>query len=304
MPRQVAFIVNRQAGGGAHRAWIDSNRDAIERVAAGGAVSMVENGAQIGSAVASALASGCNAVVAAGGDGTLNAVASQLVGHAVDFGVLPFGTLNHFAKDVGVALDPAEALQSIADGHTTRVDIGEVNGQYFLNNSSIGLYVDLVRDRDRQQMRLGRGKWPAFAWAFVGSLRRYPFTTVKLTLNGQARVHRTPFVFVGNNAYLTEGLQIGQRAGLTDGALSVYVAERAGRWRLFCLGLRALSGRLRQAEDFRVFAAPEVRIDSRHRQLRVAVDGELRRIETPLVYRTHPGALRVIVPARVATQRP
>lgn len=303
MSRQAAFIFNGQASGGAHRQWVDDHRQAIERVAAGGPIAVVEDGAQIKAAVASALASGCETVVAGGGDGTLNAVASQLVGREVDFGVLPLGTLNHFAKDVGVALEPLEALQAIAEGHTMRVDIGEVNGKYFLNNSSIGLYVDLVRDRERQQMRLGRGKWPAFAWAFMGSLRRYPFTTVKLTLNGQARVHRTPFVFVGNNAYLTEGLQIGQRAGLTDGELSVYVAERAGRWRLFCLGLRAVTGRLRQAEDFRVFTAPEVRIDSQHRQLRVAVDGELRRIESPLIYRTHPGALRVIVPASVAARR-
>lgn len=131
----------------------------------------------------------------------------------------------HFARDAGVPTDPLAALRSIAAGDTRQVDVGEVNGHFFLNNSSIELYVDLVRDRERQQTRLGLGKWPAFAWALVGALRRYPFLTVVLTVDGQTFSHRTPFVFVGNNAYLTEGLQIGQRDGLRGGELSLYVAR-------------------------------------------------------------------------------
>ena len=203
----------------------------------------------------------------------------------------------HFARDAGVPTDPLAALRSIAAGDTRQVDVGEVNGHFFLNNSSIELYVDLVRDRERQQTRLGRGKWPAFAWALVSALRRYPFLTVVLTVDGHTFSHRTPFVFVGNNAYLTEGLQIGQRDGLRGGELSLYVADRAGRWRLLGLGLRALAGRLRQVQDFRALSATQLRIDTGHRRLRVAIDGELRRLEAPLQYRIHPGALRLIVPS-------
>ena len=297
MKRPTAFIFNGHAGGGFDRAWLEANRPAIEAIAAGGPISVAENGEQIQAAVEQALAMQCAAVVAGGGDGTLNAVASKLVGRPIAFGVLPLGTLNHFAKDLGIPLDPSAALRSIGAAHTVDVDVGEVNGHFFLNNSSIGLYVDLVRDRERQQLRLGRGKWPAFFWAFLGALRRYPFLSVALTLNGHAFVHRTPLVFVGNNAYRTEGLQIGQRDGLQGGVLSVYVTDRAGRARLFALGLRALLGRLRQAGDFRAFFAPELRIDTAHRRLRVSTDGELRRLETPLHYRIHPRALRVIVPS-------
>jgi diacylglycerol kinase family enzyme len=297
MIRTIAFVFNVHAGGGSGRAWLETNRQAVETVAAGGPVTVVENDAQIQAAVDQALAQQCEAVVACGGDGTLNAVASRLVGLPTAFGVLPLGTLNHFAKDAGVPTDPSAALRFIANGHIAQLDVGEVNGIFFLNNSSIGLYVDLVRDRERQQTRLGRGKWPAFAWAMVGALRRFPFLTVALTMDGEALLHRTPFVFVGNNAYRTEGLQIGQRDGLRGGALSVYVAERAGRWRLLALGLRALAGRLRQASDFRAFGATELRIDTGHHHLRVAIDGELRRLDAPLHYRIHPGALRVIVPA-------
>ena len=297
MTRTIAFIFNVHAGGGSGRAWLETNRQAVETVAAGGPITVVESGAQIQAAVDQALARQCEAVVAGGGDGTLNAVASRLVGLPTAFGVLPLGTLNHFAKDARLPADPSAALRFIATGHTAQLDVGEVNGLFFLNNSSIGLYVDLVRDRERQQTRLGRGKWPAFAWAMVGALRRYPFLTVALTMDGHALSHRTPFVFVGNNAYRTEGLQIGQRDGLRGGALSVYVADRAGRWRLLALGLRALVGRLRQARDFRAFGATELRIDTGHQHLRVAIDGELRRLDAPLHYRIRPGALRVIVPA-------
>ena len=297
MTRPTAFIINGRAGPGFDAGWLDANRHAIEAIAAGGPISVVESGDQLHAAVDHALAMRCAAVVAGGGDGTLNAVASRLIHGPVAFGVLPLGTLNHFAKDLGVPLDPSAALRSIAAGHTTTVDVGEVNGRYFLNNSSIGLYVDMVRDRERQQTRLGRGKWLAFAWAMVGALRRYPFMSVTLTVDGQAFVHRTPLVFVGNNAYLTEGFQIGQRDGLRAGVLSVYVTDRAGRWRLLGLGLRALFGRLRQAGDFRVLLATDLRIDTGHRRLRVATDGELRRLDTPLNYRIHPLALRVIVPA-------
>lgn len=297
MTQRTAFIFNGHAGGGFDPAWLDANRAEIERIAAGGPISVVEDGAQIDAAVEKALALACRSIVAGGGDGTLNAVASKLVGRKVAFGVLPMGTLNHFAKDLGIPLDPSAALLCIAAGHEIAVDVGEVNGHFFLNNSSIGLYVDVVRDRERQQPRLGRGKWPAFAWAVVGALRRYPFLTVELTLDGLARVHRTPLVFVGNNVYRTEGLQIGQRQGLQGGVLSVYVTDRAGRWRLLALGLRAVIGRLREAKDFRAFVATDLRIATAHRSLRVATDGEIRRIDTPLRYRSHPGALRVIVPA-------
>ena len=296
MTRTIAFIFNVHAGGGSGSGWLQANRQAVEAIAAGGPVTVVENGAQIQAAVDQALARQCDAVVAGGGDGTLNAVASKLVGLPTAFGVLPLGTLNHFAKDACLPMDPSAALQSIAAGHTMQLDVGEVNGLFFLNNSSIGLYVDMVRDRERQQTRLGRGKWPAFAWAMVGALRRYPFLTVALTMDGHALSHRTPFVFVGNNAYRTEGLQIGQRDGLRGGTLSVYVADRAGRWRLLALGLRALAGQLRRARDFKAFRATELRIDTGHHHLRVAIDGELRRLDAPLQYRIHPGSLRVIVP--------
>lgn len=299
---RIAFVLNAQSGAGSRPAWLESNRSAVDALANGGPVMLVSDGDEITAAVQRALDMGCTSIVAGGGDGTLNAVASRIVGSQMLFGILPLGTLNHFAKDLGIPVDPLEALATIENGRVIAVDIGEVNGQYFLNNSSLGLYPDIVHDRTRQQRRLGRGKWIAFLWAVWGALRRSPFLTVRLVVNAESALHRTPFVFVGNNAYQMEGFQIGRRAALTDGVLSIYVADGARRWQLVALGLRALFGRLRQAREFREYRAAELRVETPSRRMRVATDGEVRKMDSPFVYRIHAGGLKVIVPA--ATQAP
>lgn len=296
MSRRVAFIINAKAGRPGEQSWLHANRPAVDAIANGGPVVEAKSGDEIAQAVQRALDAQCSVVVAGGGDGTQNAVASRLVGSSVLLGVLPLGTLNHFARDLGIPEDPGEALAAIAADHQVAIDVGEVNGHYFLNNSSLGVYPDIVRDRERQQHRLGRGKWVAFAWAFWGALRRFPFLTVRLSVDGKAAVHRTPFVFVGNNAYQMQGFQIGTRAGIQDGDLSVYVAHKPSRLGLALLGLRALFGRLRQTREFRTFLASELRVETRHRRLRVAIDGEVHKLEPPFRYRIHAGALRVIVP--------
>jgi diacylglycerol kinase family enzyme len=242
-------------------------------------------------------------VVAAGGDGTINAVASQLVGTGKVLGVLPFGTLNHFAKDLGVPLDAGEAARAIVAGRTALVDVGEVNGRFFLNNSSLGLYPTLVREREKLQHRLGRGKWSAAFWAALTVLRRYPFLSVRLEIDGRGLRRRTPFVFVSNNEYELDGFRIGTRARLDAGTLSLHVTRDIGRCGLARLALRAFCGRLRADRDFDMIAAREVWIETRHRRLRVATDGEITIMRPPLRYRVLPAALRVIVPGREESER-
>jgi diacylglycerol kinase family enzyme len=244
-----------------------------------------------------AIGDGVQAVVAGGGDGTINAVASVLADSGVAFGVLPLGTLNHFAKDLGIPLAPDQAVRNVVEGKRIRVDVGEVNGRVFLNNSSLGLYPDIVRDREKQQHRLGRGKWPAAAWATVAALRRYPFLNVRLTVDGVQHARRTPFVFIGNNEYIMQGLSVGARARLDCGVLSLYVAQRPGRLGLLRFAWRALCGRLAQERDFDVMLSDKIDIETHHRHLRVATDGEVSVMATPLRYRIRPAALTVIVPS-------
>jgi len=260
-------------------------------------ITLAQSGEEMIAAAKAALERGVDIVAAGGGDGTINAVASVLVGSGTAFGVLPLGTLNHFAKDLAIPLALDDAIANIATGRRAAVDVGEVNGRIFLNNSSLGLYPDIVRDREKQQRRLGRGKWLAFSWAALAALRRFPFLSVRLTVLDEEHARRTPFVFIGNNEYLMQGLNIGERERLDGGTLSLYVAQRPTRLGLVRLAWHALTGSLAQARDFDVVLAPSMSIDTRHTRLRVATDGEVTIMAPPLDYRIRPGALTVIVPA-------
>ncbi len=202
------------------------------------------------------------------------------------------GTLNHFARDVGLPADPMEALGVVMAGRARAADICEVNGRAFVNNSSLGLYPALVRARERQQ-RMGHGKWPAFAWAALAAFRRYPFLKLRFELRGRTIQRTTPFV---NNAYKMEGLEIGTRGALDRGQMCLYVLHRTGRWGLLQLAATALCGRLSRAGNFDALCVTELAIDSPHRRLLVAADGEVRAMEPPLHYRMRPGALRVLAP--------
>lgn len=292
---RTSVIINASAGGGYTSDWARNLSDRFQAQRMSVDVTLAQSGDEILKAARSAASERPEVIVAGGGDGTLNAVASALVGTEIALGVIPLGTLNHFARDLHIPPDLDDAIRTIAGRHTIKVDAADVNGRIFLNNSSLGLYPDIVRDRNQQQ-RLGRGKWPAFFWATVAALRRYPFLNLTLCLNEQEHKRRTPFVFVGNNEYLMEGFDIGVRERLDSGQLCLYVTHRFGRLDLLLLAFRALFGRLRQAKDFDAVTTSEVLIETRHKRIRVATDGEVTVMETPLHYRICPSALSVIVP--------
>ena len=234
-------------------------------------------------------------IVAGGGDGTVSAVAALLAGTDKTLGVLPLGTLNHFAKDLRIPLDLGEAVRNLVTGRPARVDVGEVNGHIFINNSSLGIYPKLVRERERKQ-RQGMSKWPAFLIALITVLRRYPLVGVRLVADDQELVRRTPFVFVGNNEYETSSFRMGGRSCLDAGRLSVYTAPVRERFELIALFIKAFFGRISDSDNFDYLCTSEVWVETRRRRMRIALDGEVLRLRTPLHFRVRPGALRVIVP--------
>ncbi|MDQ6639187.1 MAG: sphingosine kinase [Pseudomonadota bacterium] len=297
MTIDTIVIVNAGSGEGNDPALIDRLAELLAGAGLHAKIDLAHGGDAIAALVANAIAQRPRLIVAGGGDGTVSSVAAALVDTGIAFGVLPLGTLNHFAKDLGIPLELAGAVAVLAEGRLARVDVGEVNERIFVNNSSLGLYPDIVRDRERQQKRLGRGKWPALAWATIAALKRYPFLGVSLVVDGKAASRRTPFVFIGNNEYRMEGFAIGERSTIDGGCLSLYVAQRPGRWRLLLLALRALTGRLRQARDFDAMLATGIDIQSRRRRLRVATDGEVTVMTPPLRYRVRPASLIVMRPA-------
>jgi diacylglycerol kinase family enzyme len=242
-----------------------------------------------------AVRDGAQIIVAGGGDGTVSAIAALVAGTDLTLGVLPLGTLNHFAKDLSIPPDLAGAVRTLAEGHTVKVDVAEVNGHVFINNSSLGIYPKLVRMREKMQ-RQGMRKWPAFFVALVTVLRRYPLVGVRLLAGDQELVRRTPFVFIGNNEYETSSFRMGGRRCLHAGTLSIYTAPVKGRFELIKLFFKALFGKISDLDNFDSLCATEVWVETRRRTVRLALDGEVRRLKTPLHYRVRPGELRVIVP--------
>ena len=258
-------------------------------------MSLARSGAEVTQLAQDAALGPYKALVAAGGDGTVNSVAAAAVNGGKILGVLPLGTLNHFARDLKIPSDLEAAAHTIVAGHTTDVDVAEVNDRIFLNNSSLGLYPTIVRERQKRE-QLGFRKWPAFFWATIQALRRYPFLDVQVRVNGELLDRLTPFVFVGNNEYAMDLFNIGLRDRLDRGVLSIYITHRTSRFRLISLALRAMAGQLRDDKDFLALSSSEVKIQTRRKRLRVAFDGEVDFMTTPLYYRVRPGALRVIVP--------
>lgn len=239
-----------------------------------------------------------DAVVVAGGDGTVNCAANAVVGTDIVLGVLPAGTFNHFAKDIGMPVDVVEAVRALAGAEPTQLDVGEVNGRVFVNNAVLGIYPEMVAIRDRLRSRHGWGKVRAVPVAAVAVLRTFPTHRVDLTAPGGVvrRRVRTPLVFVGNGEFDGTGLGTPTRGSLQDGKLSVGIALPTTRMGLVRAALRFLGKGDPDENDLDTIELPQVIVTSRASRVKVALDGEVLKMTSPLDYRSRPGALRVLVP--------
>ncbi len=297
MPTRIKVIINRGSGK-------DDNGEELKIDLAGlfaangldAEIFAAESGEDILKFAEDAVKSDAEIIVAGGGDGTMNAVVSMILESKKTLGVLPLGTLNHFSKDLNIPQDLPDAVRIIAGNYTKKIDVGEVNGHIFVNNSSIGFYPKIVEDREMQQQEEGRGKWGAAIWAVLKILSSHPFLTIKLKNKSGERIVKTPFVFVGNNKYEMDFFNNGSRKKLDDGELSVYFLHKSGRRGLLALFLRTVFGMLRQAKDFEEIGVEEITIQTHDKKTLVAFDGEVEELKMPLCYKIHPLALKVIVP--------
>jgi diacylglycerol kinase family enzyme len=244
-----------------------------------------------------AKAAGVDALVAAGGDGTIGTAAAAVAGTAMALGILPLGTLNHFARDAGIPLDLEQAVAAIAAGRTRQVDVAEVNGRIIINNSAVGLYPDMVRRRDAQQERIGRGKRLAMLVAGARAFWRFSRRRLTVRIEGHEGVVDTPLLFVGNNRYTMTPLALGKREAIDQGELSIYAPLARSPLHFLSIAVRAVLGREEKQGDFLTIGGiAAADIDSPRPTLRVATDGEAQMMETPLRYRIRAGALKLIVP--------
>ncbi|MDB5700697.1 MAG: diacylglycerol kinase family lipid kinase [Sphingomonadales bacterium] len=296
MAAPLTVIVNK-GGGAASRAG-DALIDEVEAAFAAAdlyvAVEAVA-GEDIAARVEAAAKNG--AVVVGGGDGTLGSAASIVSDAGATLGILPLGTRNHLARELGIPMDLPGAAKIIADGHKRKIDLSSVNGHVFVNNASIGMYPAMVRARDDLQDRHGLPKWIAnipAGWRTLGNLRHH---RLRLTMDGAAKPIRTPLLFVGNNVYSLDIGKVGQRDALDDGKLSVFAVSPNSRAGLIGFGLRAMIGRTDADSDFAALGVCKtMELASHARAIEVAVDGEIIRLETPLKFEVLQGALKVFAP--------
>ncbi len=253
-----------------------------------------------------AMADGCRTIVAAGGDGTVNAVVNEIMRlrhKRVNLGVLPMGTLNHFASDIGVPNDIREAALVIVQGYKKKIDIAQVGERYFLNNMSFGAYAKLVKTRERFQDKVGKG--PALLWAFLKSifkLRRYHVT---INCDGKQQTYRTPFVLISNNAYDIRSWRFTNRQTLTAGELVVYILETPRLQDWLRVSWQIVQKRHLQARAFTIKKAHEVKLArTSGKNLLIAYDGEASLLDQASIsVKILPQKLRVIVPKNEGHER-
>ena len=235
-------------------------------------------------------------IIVGGGDGTIGAAASALAGTETTLGVLPLGTLNHFARDLAIPTNLGEAAALIAARRERRVDVAEMNGRIFINNSAIGLYPLMVLDRDLQRQRLGRSKRLAMVVASLRTLARFHHQRLTLTVNDERERVDTPLLFVGNNDYRIDIGGPGRRESLSDGRLCVMVMRKKTRRGLIAASIRALFDRARPDDMERIDEVERLQVGGRRSHLSVSLDGEVVSAAPPLDYRIRKRALRVIAP--------
>jgi diacylglycerol kinase family enzyme len=295
--KNVVALINRQGGAASRDRDIRATvAAALEEAGITAAIELI-GGGEFEERCRALVDRGDPMVIVGGGDGTMAAAASALAGTDTALAILPLGTLNHFARDLGVPLELEEAAAVVAAGSVRQVDVGEMNGRVFINNSAIGLYPLMVIDRDLQRSRLGRSKKLAMVLASIRTLARFGHRRLTLTVNEerQGRVE-TPLLFVGNNDYRIDIGAPGRRESLDDGRLSVLVMRKKTRRGLIAASLRALFDRSRPDDLVRIDDVEKLRVDSHRSRLAVSLDGEVEHPAPPLDYRIRPRALRVIAP--------
>ncbi|HEY5459180.1 MAG TPA: diacylglycerol kinase family protein [Sphingomicrobium sp.] len=286
---EAAVILNRNKG---------DRGEVAAALSALGVTAKIESvdGDAIGDRAEAAVKGGAKLVVVGGGDGSVSSAAQALAGSGAALGIMPLGTLNHLARDLGIPATLQESVQVIASGRTRSIDVAEVNGRTFVNNAAIGLYPLMVIDREAQQDRLGRSKRLAMLVASLRTLMRFHHQRLTLSIDGgEARVD-TPLLFVGNNDYQLAFPAAGQRDKLDDGELCVMLMRKKGVPGFLAAVARALLGIQRADDMVRIDGVKQLKVDSARSTITLALDGETLVMKPPLEFRIRPGALKVIAP--------
>ena len=291
LPAPLPVIVNR-SGGAASREGEGLNDKLTAAFAAAGQPIIIElvEGEDIDAALERHR--GAPRIVVGGGDGTLGNAAGRLAKWGSEFAILPLGTRNHFARQLDIPLDLEDAACTAAWGTVEAVDVGEAGERLFLNNASLGAYVELVHAREES----GLPKTIGSLVAGVRVLRKLRSRSYDLVLDGRAVPTRTVQLFIGNNRYRVSAGEPGDRASLQDGLLSVFATAPLSRLGLIRTAFRVALGKPNMKQDFALDETVRELVIGGSGEIGIAVDGEATRLPLPLTLRIRPRALKVVIP--------
>jgi len=295
---EIEVILNARSG--SQRA--HQMREVIEHVLRGSGQSFaisIGQGERISALAKEKAATDCRLLVAGGGDGTICTVAEAALEKGKTIGVLPLGTFNYFAKNLGIPLELEKAVSVLLEGKPVRASVLDFDGRLILNTASLGIHPATLMQRRRLYRRWGRSRLNAYLSVLLTFFRPPPRLRVRLAGDGGEAIHETALVMVCSNAFEMETFGLAGKECLASGKFALYVAPRANRSKMFRLGLRVLVRKLRPGIDYEVICASDVTIETlRRRRLRAALDGELERVQSPMRICVAPKELRVLAPAR------
>lgn len=297
MTRAICLIANHGSGTNAR------DTEAIDRALSifGDAAWMAKwsPGTQpMSDVVDEAISKGADLIVAAGGDGTAMALADTMVGRGVAMAVLPLGTFNYFTRGLGLSEEPDEAAAQIRDGQRHDITVGDVNGQVFLNNASLGVYPNILRERESVYGRWGRFRLAAH-WSVVKTFLRFrkPMR-VTLTLEGTSEERRSALIFVARSAYQLASFGVDGRVAIEHDEFAILIARAETRMDLLRMTARLALSKPLRGRDYELLTARSFDIETAGRTL-IAYDGEKDRASGPFRFRMRPEPLTIIVPAEL-----
>ena len=297
-PRRFHVIVNVRAGAAVDLA-PDELRQSFER--AGHAAFVDASADDLDSRIDRALASDATVIVSAGGDGTATAIANRLIGTGKTLAVLPLGTANLLARDLGLPLDLDAAVAALATVPERQIDVGEVNGRIFLHKAVIGVIPAIAAVREKVRGRADLGMLIGFARYVIRRVRTGRRTAVAIASRDTAeRIERVHAIAVANNAYDEGWAQIFHRSRLDAGCLTLYVVKTLGLADILRLSAEMFAGHWRDDEALSIETVRSVTLKAKRSPLAVMIDGEIAHLEPPLRFTIRPGALRVLAPAAAA----
>nr|WP_176439078.1 diacylglycerol kinase family protein [Puniceibacterium sediminis] len=261
---------------------------------------MMEKGAGVADSCARAMKDGFGIIVAAGGDGTISGIAGQLAGSGRRMGIVPQGTFNFVARGLGIPEDIDAAVDLIATGTARPFPVGEVNGEIFLNNASLGIYPQILKEREGTYKRWGRSQLAAHWSVLMTFLSFRSPVRMKVRVGGKEIRARTPLAFVARSAYQLEHYGLDGADCIRNGEFALFLLPDVSRWQLLLSALKLANKGMQSKRDFELIRGSDIEIETTKGSQLVAMDGERVRMTAPFRFRMHEDALHVIAPDEVA----